>query len=101
MKNSYEEMIKLLKKNEEVPEQIFNKVIFSIQNNHANKQSKRTTNILVALSPFVTSVIVFVMFIGINSFNIKNKAEKDFLLQIYDQSYANKYILDIKEDFLF
>ena len=101
MKKSYEEMIELLHKNEAVPEDIFDKVMFSIQNNHAKRQVKRSTRIMVALSPLLTSVVVVVMFFGINGINTRRVATSNFLLQVYTQGYSDKYILDINEEFLY
>ena len=101
MRNSYEKMIELLHKNEAVPDEIFNKVIFSIQNNQEKRQTKRTTSIMVALSPLLTSFIVVVIFLWIIGINIRKASEGDFLLKVYDQGYSDKYILNINEEFIF
>ncbi len=101
MRNSYEEMIELLHTNEAVPDEIFNKVIFSIQNNQEKQLAKKTTSIMVVLSPLLTSFIVVVMFLGINGINIRKASEGEFLLKVYDQGYSDKYILNINEEFIF
>ncbi len=103
MKNNYDKLINQLQKNEIVPDDIFNKVVFSIQNNQAKRQEKRPTSIFVALSPLFTSIIVLVLFFGINGLqlNKENSANQDLLLQMYSQSYSDKYIFDINEEFLF
>lgn len=101
MRNSYEEMINILHKKEAVPNEIFNKVIFSIQNNQEKQLAKKPTSIMVVLSPLLTSFIVVVMFLGINGINIRKASEGEFLLKVYDQGYSDKYILNINEEFIF
>jgi uncharacterized membrane protein len=99
---SYDEMMKSLKKSESVPDNIFNKISFSIANNQAKKEvPNKKFNLF--FSPLAISLIMLLMMYGVSNFTGQlNDDEKDAgWHQLIERSYYDKYFLDINEEFLF
>jgi len=102
MKKSYDELIKNLQKQEAVPSALFNNIIFTIQNKQAKRQKTPSSGWVMVLSPILTSVLVFVLFIGVSTLDAKKSSEyRDRLLQMSDTTYYDKYFLTINDEFLF
>lgn len=98
MRNKFEDLMVELRKTEKVPNNIFNKVVFTIQKNESKKNNFRNKFYFI-VSPVLTSIMIFVLFFGFNSFNNRKQTE-EFLLKMYDQSNYDVFFLDIDESFL-
>jgi hypothetical protein len=102
MKNSYKEVIKLLQKKEPAPNQLFNRIMFSIQNNQQQVIVKKK-NPYIILTPILTSIVVLFIFFGANKLDVSQQVgfEDDLLVQAYTQSYYDSFFININQDFLY
>ncbi|GEM_PF-6006490 len=103
MNRSYDDLINILKVKESVPPNIFNSVIFSIQNKEAIKQENDSKRMLWFFSPLVTSLIVFMVFVGVKVGIDNSQINKysDRLVSMSDSDYYDRFFLTINNDFVF
>jgi hypothetical protein len=98
MKN-YNNLINKLKQKKQVPDNLFNKIYFSIQ----NKQKSKTLDFKkLYIKPIHIGVAILFIAFQITTF-MPNKALSDneeFLISAYDNTYYDRFFANINEDFI-